>query len=212
MAGHKSVKVSDMSIAQTINGLTRKIPAWPLYILAPLWPAWMLWQGLNGGLGVDPVKVLEQEMGSLALKVLVFGLLITPLRNATGISLIKFRRATGLIGFFFVFLHLTVWLVLDVQIMSEVLTDIVKRPFVTIGMAAFVMMIPLALTSNNASVRRLGPMWRTLQKLTYPALVLGGLHYVILVKGWQLEPLVWMAIVLALLALRLPRLRRLRLV
>jgi sulfoxide reductase heme-binding subunit YedZ len=196
------------AMAQSVNGVLRRIPAWPLYILAVLPPVFMFFAALNGKLGVDPVKALEHEMGQLGLQVLIVVLAISPLRRFTGISLIKFRRALGLIGFFYIFLHLLVWLVLDVQIVSQIIKDILKRPYITIGMAGFVLMIPLAITSNNWSVRKLGPKWRGLHKLTYPALILGGVHFVWLVKGWQLEPMIYLAVILALLALRLKSKKR----
>ncbi|MBU2935960.1 MULTISPECIES: protein-methionine-sulfoxide reductase heme-binding subunit MsrQ [Pacificibacter] len=196
------------TIAQAVNGVLRRVPAWPLYIVAVIPPVFMFFAALNGKLGVDPVKSLEHEMGELGLQVLIAVLAISPLRRLTGISLIKFRRALGLIGFFYIFLHLLVWLVLDVQIVDQIVKDIIKRPYITIGMAAFVLMIPLAITSNNWSLRRLGPKWRSLHKLTYPAVILGGVHFVWLVKGWQLEPLIYLAVILGLLALRVKPKRR----
>lgn len=203
MTSISSFAQTKQAIAQSVNGVLRRIPAWPLYILAVLPPVLMFFAALNGTLGVDPVKELEHEMGELGLQVLIVVLAVSPLRRFTGISLIKFRRALGLIGFFYIFLHLLVWLVLDVQIVDQIIKDILKRPYVTIGMAGFVLMIPLAITSNNRSLRKLGPKWRSLHKLTYPALILGGVHFVWLVKGWQLEPLIYLAVIMGLLVLRL---------
>ena len=93
---------------------------------------------------------------------------------------------------------------LDVGILSQIWADIVKRPYITVGMVGFALMIPLAVTSNNRSVRKLGSVWRKLHKLTYAVGVLGGLHFVMLAKGFQLEPLIYMAVILMLLAARLP--------
>ena len=197
-----SETISKLNIAKSVNGVLRHIPAWSLYIIAVIPPVLMFLSALNGTLGVDPVKELEHEMGELGLQVLIAVLAITPLRRITGISLIKFRRALGLIGFFYIFLHLLVWLVLDVQILDQIVKDIIKRPYITIGMAGFVLMLPLAITSNNWSIRKLGPKWRNLHKLTYPALILGGVHFVWLVKGWQLEPLIYLGVIVALLAVR----------
>lgn len=193
-----------MTFAQRINLATSKLPPWLLYVVAVIPPVWLLWQGATGGLGVEPIKELEHRMGELALQVFIASLTITPLRNWTGINLIRFRRAIGLTAFFYVFLHLLVWLVLDVQILSEIWADIIKRPYITIGMIAFTLMIPLAITSNNLSIRKLGPKrWRQLHKLTYAAGILGALHFVMLAKGFQIEPLVYMAIVLGLLMARI---------
>ena len=117
-------------------------------------------------------------------------------------------RTIGLLAFTYVALHLLVWAVLDVQSLERVWADILKRPYITIGMAAFVLMIPLAVTSNNRSVRGLGPTWRKLHLLTYPVALLAAIHYVWLAKGFQLEPLVYLTVILALLAYRVPTLRK----
>ena len=193
-----------LTFAQRINLATSKLPPWLLYLVAVIPPVWLLWQGATGGRGVEPIKELEHRMGELALQLFIASLAITPLRSWTGINLIRFRRAIGLTAFFYVFLHLLVWLVLDVQILSEIWADIIKRPYITIGMIAFTLMIPLAVTSNNLSIRKLGPKrWRQLHKLTYAAGILGALHFVMLAKGFQIEPLVYMAIVLGLLMARI---------
>lgn len=188
-----------------VNTALRRVPAWVLYIVGPLPALWFLWLGLTGGLGVEPIRGLEHELGQFALKLMIAGLAITPLRRLAGLNLIRYRRAIGLLAFFYVLLHLAVWLFLDLQSWGLIRADILKRPYITIGMLAFVLMIPLALTSNNRSVRKLGPSWRRLHRLTYPAVLLGAIHFVMLVKGWQAEPLVYLAVILGLLALRLRR-------
>lgn len=192
-----------MTAAQRINIGLSKVPAWPLYILGLIPPVWFLYQGLTGGLGAEPIRALEQKLGLFALQVLIVVLAVTPLRNWTGINLTKFRRALGLLTFFYVLLHLLVWLVLDVQILSQIWADIIKRPYITIGMLGLVLMIPLAVTSNNLSIRKLGPKkWRRLHQLTYATAVLGAVHFVMLRKGFQLEPLIYLGIILALVAAR----------
>lgn len=192
-------------IADRINAATRRIPAWPLYVIAVIPPVWLLYRGLTGGLGVEPISALEHELGQLALQVLIAGLCITPLRRFAGVNLLRYRRAIGLIAFFYVALHLLVWLVLDVQVLSRIWGDILKRPYISVGMGAFALLIPLAVTSNNLSIRKLGgKTWRKLHRLAYAAALLGALHFVMLVKGFQIEPLIYMAIVVVLLALRLP--------
>jgi sulfoxide reductase heme-binding subunit YedZ len=186
-----------------INTALRRIPTWVLYLLGSLYPVWLLYLGMTGGLGADPVKALEHELGERALQLLILGLAVTPLRRFVGVNLIRFRRALGVLTFTYVALHLLVWLLLDVQIVSQILADIAKRPYITIGMAGFVLMVPLALTSNDASVKRLGRKWKRLHLLTYPAAFLGGLHYVMLAKGFQIEPLIYLTLIVVLLALRL---------
>lgn len=193
-----------------LNRFARRIPTWPLYLGALIPPAWYFYAGVSGQLGVDPVKAMEHKIGLLGLQVLIASLCITPLRRYAGLNLIKFRRALGLIAFFYIVLHLLVWIVLDVQIPSQVIADIYKRPYITIGMAAFVLIIPLAATSYNAAIRRLGRNWRRLHWLVYPAVVLGGVHFVMLRKGWQLEPLLYLGGIALLLVLRLPSAARKR--
>lgn len=197
-----------MTPVQRINAALGRVPPWTLYIVSVVPPVWLFYLGMTGGLGFEPIKELEHKLGELALQLFIVTLAIRPLREWTGVNLLKHRRAIGLITFFYVALHLLVWLVLDVGILSEIWADIVKRPYITVGMAAFLLMIPLAITSNNLSLRKLGPKrWRGWHKLTYPAAVLGALHYVMLAKGFQIEPLIYLGVTLLLLAarVRLPR-------
>ena len=194
-----------MDVAGKINGVLRKIPAWPVYIVGAAYAVWEFWRALNqiGPYLVEPINVLERAYGEVALILMVAGLVVTPLRNWTGINLIKFRRAIGVTAFFYVLAHFLVFAILDVQSVSRVWTEIVKRPYVTVGMASFLMLIPLAVTSNNRSLRKLGPaVWRKLHKLTYPAAVLGAVHYLWLVKGFQLEPIIYLAAILGLVGTR----------
>lgn len=191
-------------LAERVNGAVRRVPVWLVYVAGLLPAPWFLYLGLTGGLGVEPIKALEHELGLFALQLLVAGLAITPLRRFAGINLLRFRRAIGVLAFTYVALHLLVWLVLDVQAPARIWADIVKRPYITIGMIGFLAMIPLALTSNNWSVRRLGPRWRQVHKLTYIVVLLGAVHFVMLRKGFQLEPLAYLAAIVILLTLRLP--------
>ncbi|MFV0358900.1 protein-methionine-sulfoxide reductase heme-binding subunit MsrQ, partial [Tropicimonas sp.] len=178
-----------------INAALRRWPVWTLYPLGALPVIWLFGQGVTGGLGVDPAKAIEHRLGLWGLWLLLAGLGVTPLARIAGLRLIRFRRAIGLLAFFCILTHLLVWLILDVQVPALIWADIVKRPYITVGMAAFVLMVPLALTSNDWSVRRLGAAgWRRLHRLTYPAVLLGALHYVMVVKGWQVEPVVYLAV------------------
>ncbi|MEO0692580.1 MAG: protein-methionine-sulfoxide reductase heme-binding subunit MsrQ [Pseudomonadota bacterium] len=193
-----------MAIVDAINTGARKAPKWPLYILAALPVVWVFWAGATGVLGVEPIKEIEHRLGLWGLQMLIAGLCITPLRTHAGVNLIKFRRPLGVIAFFYILLHLLVWLILDVGIWTEIWKDIVKRPNITIGMVGFVCLIPLAATSNDWSIRKMGAAaWRRMHKLAYPAVILGGVHYVMLVKGWQIEPILYLCGIAALLAMRL---------
>ncbi|MCR9108468.1 MAG: protein-methionine-sulfoxide reductase heme-binding subunit MsrQ [Rhodobacteraceae bacterium] len=189
-----------------LNASLRKVPAWLLYAAAPVPIVALYYLGLTGELGVDPAKRIEHQLGLWSLWLLIAGLAVTPVRRWTGVNLLKFRRAIGVITFFYVAAHLLTWLVLDVQF-QNVWADIVKRWYITVGMAAFVLMLPLALTSNNWSVKKLGPVrWRNLHKLVYPVAILGALHFLLLVKGFQLEPILYTLLIAGLLVSRfIPR-------
>jgi methionine sulfoxide reductase heme-binding subunit len=186
-----------------VNTVARRLPTWPVYILGVLPFAWLFAQALTNALGPDPAKTLERELGEIALQLLVAGLCVTPLRWV-GVNVVKFRRALGLLAFFYVTMHLLTWVVLDLGLRwSEILEALYKRPYIIIGMAAFVMMIPLAITSANWAIRRLGPVrWRRLHLLAYPVAVAGALHFVMLQKTWAAEALIYLGIVAVLLAAR----------
>jgi sulfoxide reductase heme-binding subunit YedZ len=195
-------RIIKIMVVDRINQAAGRIPNWSAYILLLLPAPWLFYLGLTGGLGVEPINALEREYGELALKLIVLGLCITPARRFLGLNFLKFRRAIGIASFIYVTLHLLVWMILDVQSPSQIWSDIVKRPYVTVGMLGFVLMIPLALTSNNWSVRKLGQKWRALHRLTYSIAVLGALHFVWLSKGFQFEPLLYLFLVLILLGVR----------
>lgn len=203
MAGSSRLTASP-GVVPTVNGWLRKVPPWTLYVVGAAWGAWLFWLAATGGLGVEPITELEHRYGELAINLLVTGLAVTPLRRFVGLNLMPFRRAIGVLTFFFLLAHVSVWAILDVQALSRVWEDILERPYITIGMAGFLLLLPLGLTSNDWSVRKLGAAaWRRLHKLVYPAAVLGALHYIWLAKGFQIEPLVYMGAILGLLALRI---------
>ena len=162
------------------------------------------------GLGANPVEELLHEMGRWGLKFILLGLAVTPLRRLTGWNwLIRFRRMLGLFAFFYVLLHFLVYAVLDQGLeMALVLEDILKRPYITLGMAGLVLLIPLALTSTRGMMRRLGKAWLKLHKLVYVIAVLGVWHFYWQVKLDTLEALVYVAILAVLLALRVDRVRQ----
>lgn len=191
---------------------TRPTPAWrfllrpgQLYWLGMIPAVWTFYLGVTDQLGADPMKVLERSLGLWALRFLVVCLAITPVRRLTGFSLLRYRRAIGLLAFFYALLHLTTYLVLDRGLdLAEIGADIVKRPFITVGMAAFLILVPLALTSNNLAIRRLGgAAWARLHRWVYAAAALAAVHFVMVVKAWPIEPLVYAAILFLLLAYRL---------
>jgi sulfoxide reductase heme-binding subunit YedZ len=184
--------------------LWTKLPEWAVYPIALIPAVYYFAAGFTNNLGPDPLRVLENGLGEWALRFLILGLTITPLMRFARINLVKYRRAIGLVAFSYVVLHLSVYLALDKQFdWLAIWKDILKRPYITIGMAAFLMLVPLAITSNQISVRKLGTAgWRNLHKLVYPAVLCGALHYLLLVKSWPPEPIVYLLIVLALLGIR----------
>ena len=172
--------------------------------LAPL--AWLVWRAATGGLGANPIEASNRFLGDWALRFLMITLAITPARVVFGAPpLIRFRRMLGLFAFAYVCLHLTSYVVLD-QFFNwgEIWKDIVKRNFITVGMTGFVLLIPLAATSTNAMVRRLGGRrWRNLHRLVYVVAVAAVVHFYMMVKADVREPLVYAAIVAVLLGFRI---------
>jgi sulfoxide reductase heme-binding subunit YedZ len=188
-----------------LNGALRRLPTWPVWLAGCLPAAWLTWLLFTNGLGVDPVATYEREVGLIGLKFLLASLCVTPLQRLAGVNLVRFRRALGVLGFGYVLLHLLVWVALDKQFWwAEMGRDIVRRPFVTVGMAAFVLLVPLALTSTDGAIRRMGAAaWRRLHRLAYPATVLGAAHYLLVVKSWPIEPILYLGAALGLVAIRL---------
>ena len=178
-----------------------------LYALGSVPAAWTFYLGLMDQLGADPMKTLERTLGLWALRFLILSLTVTPLRDLTSINLLRFRRALGLLCFFYATLHLTTYLVLDQALdLQAIWADIRKRPYITIGMFSFVILVPLAATSHNAMVRRLGgATWARLHRWVYLAAAAAATHYVLVVKSWPMEPLVYAAIVALLLGYRAVR-------
>ena len=140
-----------------------------------------------------------------SLRFLILSLAVTPLRRLGGPNLIRYRRTLGLLAFYYASLHLTVYLLLDQGLdLAAIWADIVKRPYITVGMFAFVVLVPLAVTSNNAMIRRLGgAAWQRLHRLVYVAAAAAAIHFVMVVKAWPPEPLIYAGIVATLLLFRL---------
>jgi sulfoxide reductase heme-binding subunit YedZ len=180
----------------------------PVIFIASLVPlAWLLcgafgWFGES--LGADPVKKLEHEFGKTALNFLLLTLLVTPVKNLAGLPhVLRLRRMLGLFAFFYVVLHFTVYLVLDLELnFSTLFADIAKRPYITIGFAALLMLIPLAVTSTNRMMRRLGRRWQRLHRLIYVIAVLGVWHFYWQVKRDVREPLIYVGMLAVLLGYR----------
>lgn len=195
---------------QRIHGALRRVPTWSAYLLCMAPAIVYVALAFSDRLGADPARALEHALGLWGLRLLLLGLAVTPLREIAGLSLVRFRRVIGLAAFTTIGLHLLSWAWLDVAFDPATMwKDITKRPYITIGMLAFVLLIPLAVTSTNAMIRRLGPKaWSRLHKLVYAIAILGGLHFLLLKKTIQVEPLVYLGIAVALVAWRLIPKRR----
>ena len=178
----------------------------PFIFLLALLPVVLLAYGAwKSNLGANPIETITHQTGEWTLRFLLITLLISTLRRRIGWGqLIRLRRMLGLFAFFYATLHLFTYLWLDQFFWwEEILADIIKRPFITVGMLAFFLLIPLAATSTNAMIRRLGKNWLRLHKLIYLIAILGVLHFWWLVKADVREPFVYMAILSILLGERL---------
>jgi sulfoxide reductase heme-binding subunit YedZ len=168
--------------------------------------ALLVWRGLQNNLSADPVKFITHSTGSWTLNFVVITLAVTPLRRILRLPLlIRFRRMFGLFAFFYGSLHFLTWIWLDNFFAWDAMwKDVLKRPFITVGFAAFVLMIPLAVTSTAGWIRRLGgKRWQRLHRLIYVTAVLGVIHFDWLVKSDKRQPLLYAILVAALLAWRL---------
>lgn len=178
----------------------------PLVFVACLLPlAWLLWLTWQGQLGVNPVETLSHRTGDWSLRFLLLTLAVTPLRRLSGWNrLQRFRRMLGLFAFFYVGLHFAVYLVFDQFFdWQAIVADVAKRPYITVGFTAFLLLIPLAVTSTNGMMKRLGRNWQRLHRLVYLIAVLGVLHYAWLVKADLREPLLYGGLLAVLLGYRL---------
>jgi sulfoxide reductase heme-binding subunit YedZ len=166
----------------------------------------LAWKALHGGLGANPIEVITHSTGDWTLRLVLVTLAVTPLRRLTGqYWLIGIRRMVGLFAFFYGTLHFTTYIWLDKFFdVHEMAKDIAKRPFITIGFSAFVLMIPLAATSTTWSIRRLGGKnWQRLHRLIYLTGILGVIHYIWLAKADKRKPLEYGAVLFILLLYRL---------
>ncbi|MEC8426112.1 MAG: protein-methionine-sulfoxide reductase heme-binding subunit MsrQ, partial [Pseudomonadota bacterium] len=176
---HKATKTLNIrSLFDLVRASVRRLRSWHIYVslLVPL--LFLTYDLLSGRLGVDPMRAIEKSLGVTAIYILILTLCITPFSVLTGINFIRFRRAFGLMSFFYIILHFSTWLLLDMQLRwVEIAESLTRKPFIVFGMMGFLLLIPLAATSNNYSMKRLGKYWQKLHNLIYAAIILGGIHY-----------------------------------
>ena len=179
-------------------------------LLPAAWLGWQIyevWRTGSDALGADPVAAIEHRTGLWALRFLLLGLAVTPLRQISGLTvLLRFRRMLGLYAFFYACLHLAAYLALDLGgYWAQIFEEIAKRPYITVGFTAWLLLVPLAVTSTQGWMRRLGRHWGQLHRLVYAVAVLAVLHFWWLVKSDVREPALYAAIVAVLLGWRAVR-------
>ncbi len=178
-----------------------------IYFFGMMPAIWYFYLGFTDQLGADPQNTLERALGLWALRFIVVTLAITPLRPYFGPRLIRYRRTFGLLAFYYAALHVFVYLVLDQGLnVQAILADIVKRPYITVGMLAFLILVPLAVTSNNTMIRKLGGQaWNKLHRLVYVASIAAAVHFLMVVKTWNFEPMLYAFLIAVLLLYRLAK-------
>lgn len=183
-----------------VNQSLRRVPVWTIYLMGLIPAGLVTWQAINA---IDPVRAIEWGLGLWAVRLLIATLFVTPLRWA-GLNLLRFRRQLGLVAFAYVVLHFTSWLTIDMGLRwGQILPDLVKRWYIMVGMAALLMLLPVAVTSNNRSIRWLGAQrWNRLHRLTYPAVILAVLHFMMVGKVYTTEVLIYAALLASLLVAR----------
>jgi sulfoxide reductase heme-binding subunit YedZ len=176
-----------------------------VFLLALVPAAWLAWASFHDGLGANPVEMLELTTGIWAYRFLLLSLVITPLRRLTGWNrLVRFRRMLGLFAFAYAGAHLLIYVVIDQGLaLQYIVADVAKRRFITAGMVAFLLMVPLAVTSTQGWIRRLGRRRQSLHRLVYASAIAAALHFVWKVKVPVGEPVYYAVFLAILLGLRL---------
>jgi methionine sulfoxide reductase heme-binding subunit len=192
----------------TAERRTRRVEKPVVFILCLLPLGWLVWLFASGGLGFNPIEATNRYLGDWALRFLWIALAVTPVRQATGwASAARFRRALGLFAFFYACLHALSYVALD-QFFAwgAIWEDIVKRTYITLGVIAFLLLLPLAATSTKGWVKRLGGRaWQRLHRLVYPAAILAAVHHWMMTRADFREPLIYSAILAMLLGWRVVR-------
>ena len=179
----------------------------PVLFILILFPS-LLWaqQFVTGNLGVNPIEKLMDELGLMALRLIIITLMITTLSNIKSLkSIVVLRRMIGLFAFYYVCLHFSTYIVLDHFLdIQFIIQDIIKRPFITFGFISFLFLIPLASTSTNNMIKRLGfKLWKKIHYLIYPVAILASMHFYVLVRADKTEPVIYMGIIILLLLHRI---------
>ena len=184
----------------------RRLPNGIVWLLGAIPLALLVWDIFTGGLGIDPVRDIEHRLGRTALYFVIGSLCFTPALRLFRINLVKFRRPVGLVAFSYAALHFATWIVLDMGFLwSQIVADIVTRPYLILGMIALTILTVMAVTSGNRVLRKLGPVrWRQIHRMIYAAAPIAVLHWLISHKIWPVWGITMGTAVLLLLALRVP--------
>ena len=193
-----------MNVWHTISRSILITPVWLIYLIGFIPAVVLFYRALFNILGADPLKTLEHELGEYALIFLIILLSFRPIKKLMNLNLIKFRRSIGLLAFWYAALHFLTYIILDQQLIWDLLIgDLIKRPYIIVGVFAFLTLVPLALTSNAWSMRRFGKAnWKNLHLLVYLSAILAALHYVLLVKSWPIKPLLYLLVITLLITFR----------
>ena len=193
-----------MNVWHTISRSVLITPVWLVYLIGFIPAVVLFYRALFNILGADPLKTLEHELGEYALIFLIILLSFRPIKKLMNLNLIKFRRSIGLLAFWYAVLHFLTYIILDQQLIWDLLIgDLIKRPYIIVGVFAFLTLVPLALTSNAWSMRRFGKAnWKNLHLLVYLSAILAALHYVLLVKSWPIKPLLYLLVITLLITFR----------
>lgn len=179
---------------------------WGIYVVGLAPAAWAFWLAATNQLGANPVKEFEHLLGIWALRFLILTLLVTPLRDLFRLNFLPYRRALGLLAFYYVAMHFATYIILDRGLnWPDIVKDVTQRWFIIFGFIGFVMLIPLAITSNQWSIRKLKNNWQNLHRLIYVIALAGSLHFLMSVKSWPPEPLIYGLIIIALVLWRFVR-------
>ena len=201
----------NIDIIKPINLLLKKIKPSYFYIILLVPLLAIIIELMSGGLGVDPMRKIEKELGETGLNLLIFTLALTPITKLTSFNLIRYKRAFGLMSFFYITLHFLTWLLLDMQLRwDEIIISLTKKPFIVLGMVSLVLLVPLAITSNNYSIRKLSGYWKRVHFLVYPAVAIGGLHYLLMAKTIQFDAVKTLIVILLLITLKFFKLKKIK--
>lgn len=176
---------------------------WALYAVGLLPAVWTFYLGATDQLGADPVKTFELFLGLWTIRFLILTLAVSPARDLLGWNYLRYRRALGLLTFYYALMHFTVYMVLDQAMdLSAVVDDVLKRPFIMFGMAGLALLVPLAVTSNNFSIRKMGMKWIWLHKLIYIIAAAGALHFALSTKILDLEQYIYVGLIILMILYR----------